>query len=99
MDTLNRDRLSAAVHAQLPEVFKSHCDKAVDIIMDAIVEQLSKGGEVQIRGLGTLKVVDRKARTAQNLHTGQRVQVPAKRKVKFVAGKILRERLAALAAI
>ena len=46
---------------------------------------------MSIAGFGTFKVVDRKARKGRNPRTGEAVQIPASKAVKFTAGKALKE--------
>ena len=46
-----------------------------------------------LRGLGSIKVKERAARKGRNPRTGEEVAVPAKRTVKLLPGKALREAL------
>ena len=45
--------------------------------------QLTGGDEVRIHGFGTFKTAQRAARTGRNPRTGESVQVPARRVVRF----------------
>ena len=58
-------------------------------------EQLCKGQKVSLIGFGTFSVVERKARTAKNPQTGEKVKVPAKKVAKFKAGSNLLAKKAA----
>lgn len=64
--------------------------KAVDTVLDTITESLKAGENVQFTGFGQFVVIDKEARTARNPKTGETVEVPAKRVVKFRAGSGLR---------
>lgn len=66
-------------------------EKAVDAIIEAIVDSLKKGEEVSIAGLGIFSVKQRAARQARNPRTGATVSVPATRVPKFRAAKALKD--------
>ncbi len=70
---------------------KTSAEKAVDTIIESIVNTLKQGGEVSIAGLGIFSTKDRAARTARNPRTGDTVQVPAMRVPKFRAAKALKD--------
>ena len=61
--------------------------------LDEIVTELAAGNRLEFREFGVFEVKDRAARRAQNPRTLQKVQVPAKRVVKFKVGRIMRERI------
>ena len=46
---------------------------------------------ITLVGFGTFKVVKRKARTGVNPQTKEKLKIPARKAVKFVAGKTLKE--------
>ena len=50
----------------------------VDQLLDAMSRALSDGKHLEIRGFGTFKVRERRARRARNPRSGSEVQVPAK---------------------
>ena len=63
----------------------------VDAMLDRITEVLKSGDKVQLTPFGQFKVRDRAARIARNPQTGEPVNVPAKRVLKFIAGRTLKE--------
>lgn len=69
---------------------KDQATKAVDTVLDTITEALKAGENVQFTGFGQFVVIDKEARTARNPKTGEAVEVPAKKVVKFRAGSGLR---------
>lgn len=71
----------------------AHSKKVIDGLVEIIKDILSNGQEIQIRSLGTLKVVDRKGKTARDFKTGQKLVVPARKSVKFTPGKDLKNRI------
>ena len=60
---------------------------------DEIVTELAKNNRLEFRDFGVFEVKERAARTAQNPKTLEKIQVPAKRTVKFKMGRIMRERM------
>jgi integration host factor subunit beta len=48
---------------------------------------------LEFRDFGVFEVKERAARTAQNPKTLKKIQVPAKRRVKFKIGRVMREKL------
>jgi integration host factor subunit beta len=59
-------------------VSKNHTSLIVDEMLDAIRRALSEGKHLEIRGFGTFKVRERRARRARNPRSGTEVMVPAK---------------------
>ena len=57
----------------------------------AAAELLNEGGEISLPGLGKLKTVRQGGRKGRNPRTGQVINVPARNKIKFVAGKDIKE--------
>ena len=82
---MNKAELVAAIaaEAQMP---KAQAQKALDATVGAIAEALKKGENVQLIGFGTFSVVEKAARTGINPATKQKIEIPAKKAVKFKAG-------------
>ena len=59
-------------------VSKNHTAVIVDGMLDAVSRALSEGNHLEIRGFGTFKVRERRARRARNPRSGSEVMVPAK---------------------
>lgn len=58
-----------------------------------IIHELSEGNRLEFRDFGVFEVRERAARIAQNPRTLEKVEVPAKRVVKFKVGRVMRERV------
>ena len=56
-----------------------------------IEDEIRKGGEVPLKGLGKFRVQNRKARMGRNPLTGQEIPIPAKTVVKFSIAKSLKD--------
>ena len=63
--------------------------------LDEIISELANGDRLEFRDFGIFEVVTRAARVAQNPNTLERVHVPAKRAVKFKAGRLMKKKLTA----
>jgi len=70
---------------------KKDTRKVVDAVTQTITEALSGGEKVTLVNFGTFRVRNRKSRKGINPQTGEKIQIPAKKVVKFEIGKGLRE--------
>ena len=59
--------------------------------LDAVIDELAAGRRLEFREFGVFEVRERAARIAQNPRTLEKVDVPAKRVVKFKVGRTMRE--------
>lgn len=67
--------------------------RIVQTFLDEMIGELGKGNRLEFRDFGVFEIKDRAARVAQNPKTLERVEVPAKRTVKFKVGRLLKEQL------
>jgi len=71
--------------------------KAAEQAQKAVIEEMSstleKGGSISLVGFGSFKVVERAAREGRNPSTGEKMQIPASKAVKFTPSKSLKERV------
>jgi integration host factor subunit beta len=88
-----RSELVAKIAAANPGLTQIDAEKVVRAVFDTITEHLAEGGRVELRGFGTFSLRHRDARTGRNPRNGQAVQVEAKGKPFFKAGKTIRDRL------
>ena len=63
--------------------------------LDEIISELAKGNRLEFRDFGVFETVTRAARVAQNPKTLERIDVPAKRVVKFKMGRLMKKKLTA----
>ena len=59
-----------------PQVTKKDCKRVIEAFLASVQDTLVRGEGIEIRGFGTFKVRNRKARTARNPRTGEAVEVP-----------------------
>lgn len=65
----------------------------IQAFLDAIIEELAAGNRLEFREFGVFETKERAARRAQNPRTLQKVDVPAKRIVKFKVGRLMRAKV------
>ena len=70
----------------------------VQTFLDEIIRELCQNNRLEFRDFGVFETRTRASRVAQNPKTLERVEVPAKRTVKFKMGRLMRENLSSRAA-
>jgi len=79
---MNATQLSEKV-AETTKGTKATAKFYIETITDEIKDQLAAGNEVIIKGFGSFKTITRKARNGRNPATGETIQIPEKKVVKF----------------
>jgi DNA-binding protein HU-beta len=82
-----------AVIAGAAGITKAAATKALEAYVGAVTKELKKSGKLGLVGFGTFSVVKRKAREGRNPQTGKAIKIPAKKVVKFKAGKELADKV------
>ena len=72
-------------------ITKAQAGDAVNAVLNGIEKSLKKGDKASLIGFGTFSVNKRPARDGRNPATGKTIRIPAKKVVKFKAGKALSE--------
>jgi integration host factor subunit beta len=65
----------------------------IQMFLDEIINELGRGNRLEFREFGVFEIKERAARKAQNPRTLEKVDVPAKRVVKFKVGRLMKERV------
>lgn len=87
---MNKAAIADKVHDVLGGT-KADAERAVEAMIDSIVDGLKGGEEVSIAGLGIFEAKTRAARTGRNPRTGESIEIPAMRVPKFRAAKALKD--------
>ena len=91
MPTLNKRDLAKILAEELG-LKKTLAYRCVDVFFQALADAIIRGDRIEIRGLGSWRVKEMKPKpNARNPMTGEQVSVPARRKVTFRPGKILKK--------
>ena len=76
-----------------PHLYQRDVEHIVNAVLEEIVEALSRGDRVELRGFGAFSVKNRPARIGRNPRTGEKVEVDEKFVPFFKTGKEMRERM------
>lgn len=90
VNVMNKTDLINSV-AEKSELSKKDATKAVDAVLESVMDSLSKGEKVQIIGFGNFEVRERSARKGRNPQTGEEIEIPASKVPAFKPGKALKE--------
>ena len=91
-ETLGIPELSASL-AEAHDLTKARAKAILDSLRDEIVQALLAGKRVNLFGLGTYEVRATKEKMGRNPKTGEKIAIPAGRKVVFKVAKGLKDQL------
>jgi integration host factor subunit beta len=94
--TITKKELVARI-AERTGVTKVVAKDIIQLFLDEIIRELGRGNRLEFREFGVFEIKERAARKAQNPRTLEKVEVPAKRVVKFKVGRLMKERVALIA--
>ncbi len=86
---MNKAELISRV-ARDTRITKVQAARVIDSLLEHITRTLKKGERASLVGFGTFTVGRRRARTGRNPQTGAPIIIPARRVVRFAAGKALK---------
>ena len=82
---MNKTELVSAI-AEKAGLTKVDAKNALDATLDAISEALAQGDKIALVGFGTFSVAEKGARTGINPAPKAKIEIPARKAVKFKAG-------------
>jgi DNA-binding protein HU-beta len=82
-----------ATIAEKAGVSKKEAKTVLEAFNSEIIEVLKKEKKVKLPGLGIFVVKERKARMGRNPKTGEAIQIPAKKVVKFRVAKDVKKQV------
>ena len=65
------------------QVNKGTAKAALDAVLESIEQALANEDKVQLIGFGTFSIVEKPARTGINPRTKEKIEIPARKVVKF----------------
>jgi integration host factor subunit beta len=92
MSTITKKELVGRV-TKSTQAKRALVEATVQNFLSEITAELVKGNRLEFRDFGVFEVKERASRVAQNPKTLERIEVPAKRRVKFKMGRIMKEKL------
>ena len=72
-----------------PNFLKKDLEKSLNIVLNEIKLALNKGENVELRDFGTWSVQIQKSKLSRNPRTGEKIETPEKRKIRFKMSKKL----------
>lgn len=82
---MNKSELANAI-AEGAGLTKADAKKALDVTLEAIANALKSGDKVALLGFGNFAISERPARQGINPATKEKIEIPAKKVIKFKAG-------------
>jgi len=92
MSTVTKKELIGRI-AEQTQAKRVLVKRVVQAFLDEITTELCKNNRLEFRDFGVFETRTRASRIAQNPKTLERVEVPAKRTVKFKMGRLMRENI------
>ena len=86
--SMNKAQLIDAI-AKKGNIKNAEAKNALELTLGAISEALKLGESITLIGFGTFKIVDVAERIGRNPQTGEKIQIKAKKVVKFKPGNEL----------
>lgn len=70
---------------------KKQCEDFLREFFNVVVDTLSEGENIRIKGFGTFKVIVVESRKSVDVNTGEQIEIPSHRKITFVPSKEMAE--------
>tara|TARA_B100000586_G_scaffold169302_1_gene123488 strand:- start:712 stop:999 length:288 start_codon:yes stop_codon:yes gene_type:complete len=92
---MTKSKLITNLANHYPSLMRKDVTKMVDIVLSNIINALRQDefGAVEIRNFGRFSLRVQNARSGRNPATGDKVNIPMKKKVHFKASSVLLKRL------
>ena len=72
---------------------KAQVEKVMGALVETIIAEVKAGNDISLTGLGTFSLAERAARKGRNPQTGEPIDIPESRSMKFKAGKPVKDAL------
>lgn len=82
-----------AIIAEETNVTKTEIRQHLQLIIKHVFEELEKGNQVEIKGYGKFVVATIGGYEGRNPRTGERIMIPASKRVRFITAKKFREKM------
>jgi len=77
--------------SKVTELSRKDSEVIVETLFDSIIKALKAGDKLEVRGFGSFRIRERKARQGRNPKTGEKVNVPEKKVPYFKPSKELKD--------
>lgn len=86
-----KSKLVEKINKNFSYLSNTEAEESVNIIFSEIINALTEGKRVELRGFGSFSIKNRMPRIARNPKTGESVEVGSKLKPYFRSGKDLND--------
>ena len=90
MKTVTRLDVAEAIYTEIG-LSRKDSNEILDMIVDEIVKELSKGNDVKLSSFGTFSLRDKNARTGRNPKTGVEAVISSRRVISFKPSQTMRK--------
>lgn len=90
---MTRSELIKQLSERFPQLGARDVEYAVRLLLGTMAKAIVRDQRIEVRGFGSFNLIHRPARISRNPRTGEKVNVPAKRALRFRPGKELRQRV------
>ena len=84
-----KSELLKQISDNYPNFLKRDLEKSLNIVLNKIKLALLKGKNVELRDFGTWSLNTQKARLSRNPKSGEKIETPEKKKIRFKMSKKL----------
>ena len=84
-----KSKLLKQLSDNYPNFLKKDLEKSLNVVLNEIKLALNKGENVELRDFGTWSVQIQKSKLSRNPRTGEKIETPEKRKIRFKMSKKL----------
>ena len=88
-----KSELVQKISEENPHLFQRDVERLVNTIFNEIIDAMSSGRRIELRGFGAFSVKHRKPRLGRNPRTGISVEVEGKIVPFFKPGKLMKDKL------
>lgn len=89
---MNKDEQVTFI-AESAEITKGQAKAAYDSIVKMIIKEVKEKGKIKVDKLGSIELVERKARVGRNPKTNEEIQIPGSFSAKLKPAKGFKEEL------
>ena len=90
---MTKSELTRRLAVRFPQLTTQDVDFAVAAILDGMTATLGRGRRIEIRSFGSFSLKHRLPRCGRNPLSGEKVDIPEKRALRFKTSKEMRERV------
>ena len=90
MKTITRADVAETIYEEL-ELSRKDSKDILDLVLNEIVQELSKGNDVKLSSFGTFALRNKKARAGRNPKTGVAAEISPRRVISFKPSQTMRK--------